>query len=43
MIAALIAITLAALVIAHQAALWWVLPIVVVLALGFSLWRATAG
>jgi hypothetical protein len=40
-IAAAVALTLVILVlIAHRVA-WWLLPIVVVLALGVSLWRAT--
>jgi hypothetical protein len=41
LIAALIAVTLLALALASKASLWWVLPIVVILALGASLWRAT--
>lgn len=42
LIAALIAVTLCVLTIVHRSSLWWVLPIVVVLALGASLRRATA-
>jgi hypothetical protein len=41
LIAALIGITLVVLRILDRAELWWVLPIVVVFALGTSLWRAT--
>jgi hypothetical protein len=41
MIALVIGVALAVLAIVHRAVLCWVLPIVVVLALGASLWRAT--
>jgi hypothetical protein len=41
MIAAAIAATLVLIVLLPHSSLWWVLPVVVVLALGFSLWRAT--
>ncbi len=40
LIAALVAATLVVLAIVHHAFLWWVLPIVVVVSLGASLWRA---
>lgn len=41
LIAALVAATLCILAIVHRGALWWVLPIVVIVSLGASLWRAT--
>jgi len=41
LIAALIAVALVVLAVVRHAWLWWVLPLVVVLALGASLWRAT--
>lgn len=41
LIAALVAVTLCVLAIVHRGVLWWILPIVVVAALGMSLWRAT--
>ena len=40
-IAAVIAVTLIVLLLLKQANLWWLLPAVVVVALGASLWRAT--
>jgi hypothetical protein len=40
-IAAVVAVTLIALLLIHSQGAWWVLPIVVFLALGASLWRAT--
>lgn len=40
-IAAAIAVALVVLVIMGHAAPWWLLPAVVILALGYSLWRAT--
>jgi len=40
-IAAAIAVTLVVLVLLKQASLWWLLPVVVIVALGASLWRAT--
>ena len=41
LIAALVAVTLCVLAIVHRSYLWWVLPIVVIVALGVSLRRAT--
>jgi hypothetical protein len=41
MIAAAIAVTLVVLALLGHAALWWLLPLVVILALGVSLARAT--
>jgi hypothetical protein len=41
LIAALVVVTLCVLAIVHRSNLWWVLPIVVAVALGASLWRAT--
>lgn len=41
MIAAAVAITLVILALLAHAAPWFLLPVVVILALGFSLWRAT--
>lgn len=41
LIAALVAITLCILAIVHRSFLWWILPIVVIVALGASLRRAT--
>jgi hypothetical protein len=41
MIAAAIAVTLVVLALLGNAALWWLLPLVVILALGVSLARAT--
>lgn len=41
MIAAAVAVTLAVLLAFNRGALWWVLPIVVIVALGVSLIRAT--
>jgi hypothetical protein len=40
-IAAIIAVTLVVLALLNKHSLWWVLPVVVVVALGSSLWRAT--
>jgi hypothetical protein len=40
-IAAIIAVTLVVLAHLNKHSLWWVLPVVVVVALGSSLWRAT--
>ena len=40
-IAAAIALTLLLLLLLKQPGLWWVLPLVVILGLGTSLWRAT--
>lgn len=40
-IAVAIGVILVILRLAYQPTLWWVLPIVVILALGASLWRAT--
>jgi hypothetical protein len=42
LIAALIALCLVGLVLAGSSGLWWVLPVVVVVALALSLWRATS-
>jgi hypothetical protein len=41
LIAALAVVTLCVLAIVHRGSLWWILPLVVVAALGASLWRAT--
>ncbi len=41
LIAALVAIALCVLAIVHRGYLWWVLPIVIIVALGASLRRAT--
>jgi hypothetical protein len=41
LIAALVALCLVVLVIAAVSDLWWVLPVVVIVALALSLWRAT--
>jgi hypothetical protein len=40
-IALAVGVTLALLLVAGRHSLWWVLPLVVVAALGNSLWRAT--
>ena len=40
-IAAAIAVTLVVLALLAHAAPWWLLPVVVILTLGASLWRAT--
>jgi len=40
-IAVAIAVTIVVLVLLKQVSLWWLLPVVVIVALGASLWRAT--